>query len=236
VILGAAARFLDRHDLEIVRRHTPDLSLREIGKDWPEEADTMIGIRRLDNIHRCVADVLNNEIPGDLIETGVWRGGGSIFMKAVLHAYDDSTRTVWVADSFEGLPKPNAQTYPADAGDSHWEASHTLAVSLEAVQANFQRYGLLDERVRFLKGGFKDTLPGAPIQQFAVARLDGDMYESTIQALDALYTKISPGGYLIVDDYALAGCKAAVDDFRQTHGIKVPIQQADWTGIYWKKP
>ncbi len=155
-------------------------------------------------------------------------------MKAVLHAYGESARTVWLADSFEGLPKPNAKKYPADAGDSHWKASRTLAVSLEAVQANFKRYGLLDEHVRFLKGWFKDTLPGAPIEQLAIARLDGDMYESTIQALDALYPKISPGGYLIIDDYALAGCKAAVDDFRQTHGIKVPIQQIDWSGIYWK--
>jgi len=103
------------------------------------------------------------------------------------------------------------------------------------VQGNFKRYGFLDDRVRFLKGWFKDTLHTAPISRLALVRLDGDMYESTIQALDALYPKLSPGGYLIIDDYGLPGCRAAVDDYRATHGIKEEVRIVDWTGAYWRR-
>lgn len=207
------------------------------GRDWPSEAETMIGMKRLDNIQFCVTDAIQRGVPGDLIETGVWRGGATIFMRAVLAALGERQRTVWVADSFEGLPKPDAEHYPLDAGDDHWEQD-PLKVPLDRVKANFARYGLLDDQVSFLKGWFRDTLPTAPIEQLAVARLDGDMYESTMDALQALYPKLSAGGYLIVDDYGnegLAGCKAAVDDYRRDRGITDPIEQVDWTGIFWKK-
>ncbi len=160
-------------------------------------------------------------MPGDFIETGVWRGGASIFMRAVLKAYRDTTRTVWVADSFQGLPKPDAKRYPADAGDRHWSYSE-LAVPLEVVKANFARYGLLDDQVRFLVGWFRDTLPPglARSGRFAVLRLDGDLYESTMDALTNLYPKLSVGGFAIIDDYgAVPACKAAVEDFRAQQGI-----------------
>jgi O-methyltransferase len=235
LIVSVLGGLLNRYDFEIVRRYTPDPARRLAGLDWPPDAETMIGTKRLNNVHFCVSEVLRQGVPGDLIETGVWRGGCSILMKAILSAHGDTTRTVWLADSFAGLPKPNAEQYPADAGDKHWENSDILAIPLETVQANFERYGLLDDRVKFLKGWFKDTLPTAPISQLAVARLDGDMYESTIQALDALYPKLSSGGFLIVDDYALPGCKAAVDDFRRTHSITEPLEIVDWSGVYWQK-
>jgi O-methyltransferase len=200
------------------RTHMPfDATLRAVGRDWPEEAETMIGLRRLDSLQWCVLDVLERGVPGDLIETGVWRGGATILMRAVLKAYGD-TRLVWVADSFEGLPRPDPSRYPADEGVRYHEREE-LAVSLETVQQNFARYGLLDDQVRFLPGWFRETLPAAPIERLAVLRLDGDMYESTIVALDALYPRLSPGGYVIVDDYKLVRCRAAVDDFRVAHAI-----------------
>ena len=111
-----------------------------------------------------------------------------------------------------------------------------LAVSVDEVKANFERYGLLDDQVRFLKGWFKDTLPATPIKQLAVARLDGDMYESTMDALGALYPKLSPGGYLIVDDYgAVPACRQAVEDYRTKMGIKEPVQDIDGLGAYWQR-
>jgi O-methyltransferase len=199
----------------------------------PPTAETMIGRRRLQNLRFCVADVVENDVPGDLIETGVWRGGASIFMRAVLAAYGDRSRTVWVADSFRGLPKPSGK-YEADANDMHWTFT-PLAISVDEVRGNFERYGLLDEQVCFLEGFFQDTLADAPIDQLAVLRLDGDMYESTIVALEALYPKLSPGGYLIVDDYALPGCRQAVDDYRRDNGISEPLQEVDWTGRFWQR-
>jgi len=195
----------------------------------------MIGLKRLDNLEFCIEQVITNGVVGDFIETGVWRGGATIFMRAVLKAYGVTDRCVWVADSFEGLPPPNTGKYPYDAGDRLHEATQ-LAVSLEQVKANFDRYGLLDNQVRFLKGWFRDTLPAAPIERLAVLRLDGDMYQSTMDALVNLYPKVSQGGYVIVDDYgAIPACRQAVNDYRSANGITEEIRDIDWTGIFWQK-
>ncbi len=220
-------------DVRLIRRGGEDK--RTEGKDWPALALTMVGDKRLDNLQHCVETVLADRIPGDFIETGVWRGGSVILMRAILAARAITDRTVWVADSFEGLPKPDAAQYPADAGDRHWTYDE-LAVSLEQVRGNFERYGLLDGQVRFLKGWFRDTLPNAPIDKLAVARLDGDMYESTSDALTALYPKLQPGGFLIMDDYgAVPACKRATEDYRDRLGIREPVTPIDWTGVYWRK-
>ena len=112
-----------------------------------------------------------------------------------------------------------------------------LRVSEDEVRETFRRYGLLDGQARFVKGWFRDTLRAAPIERLAVLRLDGDMYESTIEALHALYPKVSPGGFVIVDDYgAIPACRQATDDYRRAHGIDAPMTQVDWTGVWWRKP
>jgi O-methyltransferase len=216
-------------------QHAPlDLDRRRKGGDLPAAAETMIGLERLDNLQQCIETVIRDGVPGDLIETGVWRGGACIFMRGVLRAHDVSDRVVWVADSFAGLPPPDA-AHPADAGDDHWTRPE-LAVSRADVERNFERYGLLDEQVRFVEGWFSESLPAAPVERLAVARLDGDMYGSTMDALEALYDRVSPGGFVIIDDYgAVAGCRAATDDFRARRGISEPLQQIDWTGAYWRK-
>ena len=217
-------------------QHTPlDQVARSEGRDWPLFGFSMIGLKRMDNIQFCLDEVLRNNVPGDLIETGVWRGGGSIFMRGMLKSRGVTDRTVWVADSFEGLPPPTA----ADALHGKQDPDHSqeayLKVPLERVQENFRRFGLLDGQVRFLKGWFHDTLPAAPIERLAILRLDGDMYSSTRDALNALCHKVSPGGFVIVDDYyAWEGCRKAVDEFRAANDIKAPIVQVDWAGAYWQ--
>jgi len=236
-------KLLNRHKIRLVKPYLfyDQLSKDEIadiprkGNYWPVRAHTMIGLRRLENIQFCVETSIKDGIPGDLIETGVWRGGACIFMRAILKAYGDTKRIVWLADSFDGLPPPNAATYPADAGDRHHTYHDYLAVSRQEVEENFRRYNLLDEQVRFLEGWFKDTLPKAPIDHLAVLRLDGDMYESTIQALDFLYEKVSRGGFVIVDDYHLGPCKQAVTDFRSRRCIKDAISDIDGMGVFWRK-
>lgn len=229
----ALIRYLLPGDVRLVRRVRDDQ--RAEGKDWPSLALTMVGAKRLENLHQCVLTVLKDGVPGDFIETGIWRGGAVILMRAILKAHAVTDRTVFAADSFEGLPKPDAGTYPADTGDRYWTYNE-LAVSLEQVRANLDRYGLLDDQVQFLRGYFKDTLPQAPIERLAVARLDGDMYESTMTAIEALYPKLEPGGFLIVDDYgAVPACKQAIEDYRACCGITDPIETIDWTGVYWRK-
>lgn len=211
-----------------------DLQARADGRDWPTQAETMIGLYRLDHLQDCMVRVLEGGIPGDFIETGVWRGGACIFMRGVLRAFGVTQRTVWVADSFQGLPHPDAAQYPADTNDSHWMFSE-LAVSLDTVRENFHRYGLLDDQVRFLAGWFRDTLPSAPVDRLAILRVDGDMYESTIIALRSLYPKVSPGGYVIIDDYgAIASCRQAVADYRREFAIQTDLQPIDWTGVFWQ--
>ena len=255
-------RMLARRNLKF-GRIGGDPSAREAGRDWPVHAETMIGLRRLENIQHCVTDVVRRNVPGDLIETGVWRGGATIFMRAILAVLGDTTRRVWVADSFEGLPRPNADKYPADAqfdarlqlmarlrvshehrlrGARLFEAIRerlhdpVLSVTLGEVRANFARYGLLDDQVQFLPGWFAETLPSAPIDRLAVIRLDGDLYESTIDALNALYPKLAPGGYVIVDDYgSLKACQQAVEDYRAVHRISDEIRTIDQTGVYWRR-
>ncbi len=220
----------------LVRDAKFNADIRAIGHDLPPEAETMMGLKRLDNIHYCIERVIKERVLGDLIETGVWRGGGCIFMRAALEYYKDDNRLVWVADSFAGCPKPD-ERFVQDQGDTFWTQTHMLAVSLDEVKANFSRYGLLDDRVRFLPGWFKDTLPTAPIKTLAVLRLDGDMYSSTMDALTNLYPKLSPGGYVIIDDYGMAAdsCRNAVNEFRAANGINNPMIPIDWAGVYWRK-
>ncbi len=211
-----------------------DSRLRELGRDWPAKAHSMIGNRRLQNLREVMEFVIVNNIPGDFIETGVWRGGACIMARAVLKAYGVTERRVWVADSFCGLPAPNPK-FTADANDKHHTYSE-LAISLEEVKSNFAKYDLLDDQVVFLKGWFSETLPQAPIQKLAVLRLDGDMYESTMDGLTHLYDKVTTGGVIIVDDFgAVAACSQAVNDFRAQRNIADPIYNIDNIGVFWQK-
>jgi hypothetical protein len=216
------------------RRYRWDL--RREGADWPQAAHTMVGVRRLENLADLMRRALTEGVPGDFIETGVWRGGCCILMRGVLAATGVLDRKVFVADSFEGLPPPNPEAFPKDES-LHLEGIAELAVSLEQVKANFERYGLLDDQVVFVKGWFSQTLPVLEAGPFALIRLDGDLYESTYLALETLYPKVSKGGFVIIDDYgAVPQCREAVADYRALHGIDAPIHTIDWTGAWWRKP
>ena len=195
---------------------------------------SMIGNKRLDQLQMCVETVLDERVPGDLVECGVWRGGASLLMAGILASRGAADRTVWLADSFAGLPDPDPELdSPLEVETMNAEG---LAVPLAEVKASFERYGLLDEHVRFLEGWFSDTLASAPIERIAVLRLDGDLYHSTMDALTSLYAKVSPGGFVIIDDYgAVPSCVQAVHDFRSSHGIETAMIKIDWTGVYWRK-
>lgn len=215
-----------------------DVIDREEGRDWPACATTMIGNKRMLNIEELIHRVLNDEngeVEGDYIETGVWRGGAAIFAREVLNQYGAPERRVFACDSFQGLPEPDAEQFPGDEGDLHY-AVDFLRASREEVEANFRRFGTGTDGVQFVEGWFRDTLPTLRNETFSVIRLDGDMYESTMQALENLYPRLSDGGYVIVDDYgAVHGCREAVFDYRRDHGITAPIAEIDWTGAYWQK-
>jgi O-methyltransferase len=228
------ARSIDAHsdpdDKEMGRYQ---YSWREKGWDTPSQAFTMIGLQRLRNFRTLITRAIEDGVDGDILEAGVWRGGASILARAVLRAAGDTSRRVFLADSFQGLPPPNP-AFPQDA-DSKLHEHRELAIPLQTVQANFAKFDLLDDRVVFLKGWFRDTMPNAPVERLAVLRLDGDLYESTLDPLTHLFDRISPGGWVIVDDYFIPACKAAVSDFLGARGLRPEIIPIDAMGVYFQK-
>lgn len=199
---------------------------------YPTDATkTMIGLRALNNIEYCINDINKNKIEGDFIEAGVWRGGATIFMKALSDIFG-MNRTVFVADAFENI-------FPVDSyTDECWHDSYfdPLSVSLDVVKNNFRKYNVLDDNVKFLKGWFKDTLDTPDIKKISLLRLDGDLYSSTMDTLNALYSKVEIGGYIIVDDYnALPQSKQAIDSYRKQHNITAEMFVVNWACVYWKK-
>ena len=245
---GAVQRYLDLLELclcDLIYRgghrgwgveQAFDAERRDKGQDWPRLAHTMIGRVRLSHLRHSVERVLDERIPGDFIEAGVWRGGACILIRGILAVRGVTDRIVHLADSFCGLPPPDAAGYPADAGSTFHQYSE-LAVPRADVEEAFRRYGLLDDQVRFHEGWFKDTLPGLADKRFALIRLDGDMYESTWTALTELYPRLSPGGFAVIDDYhCFEACRLAADRYRAVHSIVAPIEQIDWSGVFWRKP
>jgi O-methyltransferase len=210
-----------------------ELKVRAVGLDWPLQGITMSGLRRLDDLQSCVSSVVRDGVDGDVIEAGAWRGGATILMRATLDSLRDD-RTVWVADSFQGFP--DADPGAAERGEvgAHLSAFDFLAVSEQEVRGNFARFGL-ERGVRFVPGFFEETLPHLANRRWAIVRLDGDSYEATRTALESLFPGLSPGGYLIVDDYgAVEECRRAVDEFRRERGITEPLEAVDWTCVRWR--
>jgi len=206
---------------------------------WFGDALTMSSRKRLDNIQFCIEDCLARGVPGDIVECGAWRGGAGILMRGVLAAHGVTDRTVWVADSFQGLPAPPADS--VDEGMYNFPQVVELDrfnVDLVTVKCAFSRYDLLDDQVQFLPGWFNETLSAAPIEQLAVLRLDGDYYESTMVTLESLYPKVAVGGYVIIDDWGLeqiCGEKEAVLEYRLGYGINDEIVPIDYHSAYWQK-
>jgi hypothetical protein len=145
-----------------------DPNIRNRGFDWPKNAFSMIGAARMRNFR--VKRVISGNVPGDIVETGVWRGGASILARAVLAAYGVQDRRVILADSFEGLPPPDKDRYPADEGSIFHEYSE-LAVSEDKVRSNFEKFRLFDDQVVLLNGWFKNTMPLVPSNRIAIPPL-----------------------------------------------------------------
>jgi O-methyltransferase len=215
-------------------------SVKADGRVWRGKpsrfSHTMVGLLRLDNLERCAEAVFRDGVTGDFVEAGVCQGGAAIFLRALQVAYGESERRLWAADSFQGLPKPSMEPDLAQDMDFSENRQPWLSWDLASVADHFRRYDLLDDGVRFLQGWFSDTLPQAPVERIALLRIDADLYQSTREVLMSLYDRVSPGGYVIVDDYgAFEPCRKAVDEFRQMQGIDAPMHRIDWTGVFWRK-
>jgi O-methyltransferase len=191
---------------------------------------TLLTKAQLDLIEDAVAIIARQGVPGDFIEAGVWRGGVIILMRALLDAYNLEGRRVFAADSFAGIPKNvRATNDPVDQWSDRW------AASLEEVQRNIARVGVLDERILFLPGFFADTLHHLARERFALIRLDSDSYDSVETSLEYLYPLLSKGGVLIIDDWHLPGCRMAVEDYRRRFGIADPVRVHEGNAFWIKQ-
>eukprot|EP00756_Hemistasia_phaeocysticola_P058861 Hpha_TRINITY_DN3552_c0_g1::TRINITY_DN3552_c0_g1_i1::g.25723::m.25723/K05303/K05303; O-methyltransferase len=177
--------------------------------------------------------VITEDIPGDIVETGTFKGHTTAMMMKALQLRDTRKRKLWAADSFRGLPEESGgwqQKWKGATGTTYGcseagACAGQFKVGRELFEGHMEKYGTLDkERLVILEGWFNETLAKAPIGDISFLRLDGDLYVSTWDALEALYHKVVPGGLVYVDDYgSFPGCRAAIEDFRKKHRIKAPL-------------
>jgi cephalosporin hydroxylase len=187
-----------------------------------------MGKVRLEHLEQCLDVVREEQIGGDLVECQTGRGGGAIFMRGYLDAYEAPHGTVWVADEFRASAPPKKEpTLDSDelAG---------LQADLNLVRDGFERFDLFDDRVKFLQGPL-DSVGRAPITEIALLRLGHGIGEDARAVLEQLYPKLAPGGFVIVDDYQDNACEKAVDGFRSEYGITDKLEKVDWTCVTWRK-
>ena len=204
---------------------------------------TTLSVAALLHLEVVVDAVLDEGIPGDFIETGVFRGGACIFLRGLLAARGVEDRRVFVADSFRGIPEPRRRVELAEGKTCDPDVEPTAdwtdryVSGKDAVAYNFRRYGLLDRRVVFVEGFFNESLPpllgsvnavrpveapdDAPV--LALLRIDCDAHDGVLDALEAGYPRVAPGGFVIIDDWHLGGARAAVHAFRRRFGISAPL-------------
>jgi hypothetical protein len=189
---------------------------------------TLVSSERLWGLYNAIVSVHENDIPGDLIECGAAMGGSAALMGLTLKMLG-SDRKLWVCDTFEGIPAPG----PKDPPEAK-QYTGSFKGTTEQVAQLFHRLGISEYFL--IKGMFQDTLPKLPVESLAVAHFDGDWYESTKCCFKYLYDKVSPGGFIQVDDYGhWSGCRKAYDEFCRSRHIKPELIVLDYTGVQFVK-
>jgi O-methyltransferase len=206
---------------------------------------TMVGRTGVLATYDVMKQADSRGIKGCIVECGVARGGSSALM-ALVAADDKANRKSWLFDSFEGLPEQTAEDgNPELVGKTPENRSapviakgYCLGTIEEVENVFFNKLGFSRENVKLVKGWFQDTLiPNRQkVGDTAVLRLDGDWYESTRCCLESLYDNVVPGGYIIIDDYALAGCQKATDEFIRNRKLNVKLVHDKRGGCYFIKP
>ena len=192
---------------------------------------TECGNARLRSLYEAVRRVEREGVPGDVVECGTARGGSGAMMGLTLDALG-ADRTLWLFDTFEGLPQPSAADPDRELAELYIGG---FRGGYDDVQALFERLGILD-RTRMVKGLFQDTLHTVEIESVAVLHLDGDWYDSLLVCLDNFWERVSPGGVIQFDDYGhWSGARQAIDEFLE-RSISPPLQRIDYTGRLLIKP
>lgn len=193
---------------------------------------TMSGNARLRGLYTAVRHVVENEIPGDVVECGTARGGSAALMGMTLQALG-AQRDLWVFDTFEGIPPPTSQDPDRELAELYVGG---FRGEYEEVRSLFEQLGIL-ERAHLVKGLFQETLATAAIDSIAVLHVDGDWYDSVMVCCEQFYDRVSPGGVIQFDDYGhWAGARRAVDEFVTRRSIRAPLRRLDYTGRALVKP
>jgi O-methyltransferase len=200
---------------------------------------TMTSDERISALCHAVRYVTKHGIPGDIAECGVWRGGSMMAAALTLLGERDLARTLYLFDTFEGMPPPTDIDRAAESGKSAAllleaadESSLIVArAPLDDVRANLASTNYPADRIRFIKGRVEDTIPREAPERIAILRLDTDWYASTRHELIHLYPRLSVGGVLVIDDYGhWEGARKAVDEYINDNRLRLLLQRIDYTG------
>jgi O-methyltransferase len=198
---------------------------------------TMTSMERMHAVYLATKFVVANEIPGDLVECGVWRGGSCMMMASTLLSLGVKDRRIVLFDTFEGMTAPTDRDRDRIGTDAKakWvetnEGRNWCAASLEDVKENLSSTGYPESRLEYVKGRVEDTLPNAPVDKIALLRLDTDWYESTRAELIHLYPRLVQHGVVLFDDYGhWEGSREAVDEYLAEKKIHLLLQRTDHAG------
>ena len=225
---------------ESLQRQLPDATPAQLGIIESVASLTMTSPERILGLCNAVDYLSQNEIQGDFVECGVWRGGSMAAAARTLLSNGDSNRALWLYDTFDGMSEPTdedidflGQSAEAllDQQDRDDAKSIWCYSPLEQVKSAMANTGYPSDKVRFVEGKVEDTLPVHVPERISLLRLDTDWYESTRCELEYLFPKLVPGGVLIVDDYGhWEGCRRAVDEYFEENKIPMLLNRIDYTG------
>tara|TARA_Y100000768_G_scaffold383291_1_gene365164 strand:+ start:203 stop:1075 length:873 start_codon:yes stop_codon:yes gene_type:complete len=203
---------------------------------------TMGGWKALENAFDVVSLVEKNSVPGIIVECGVAEGGTAAMMALTSRTLGEESRDCWFFDSYEGLPEPTVEDYQGAKAGEYVQplAEGSCLGTIEQVsELLFDKLQLPKSKITLVKGWFQDTVPvhKDKLGNIAVLRLDGDWYESTKIPLENFYPNISPGGCVIIDDYATCfGSKKATDEFIENNKIDTFLRPDGRGGAWFVKP
>jgi O-methyltransferase len=231
---------LRRIGYELVPTHRlpPDLTEGERQIVSAVRPYTLTTVDRLVGLIQATTYIVRNGIAGDFVECGVWRGGSMMAVALTLLELGETSRHLYLYDTFAGMPAPTARDRDLEGRSAAALLDNASTVDevrcvadLEDVRRNIERTGYPVSRVAFVRGRVEETLPGTMPERVALLRLDTDWYESTKHELTHLYPRLSTGGVLILDDYGhWRGAREAADEYFARRGLAPILVRLDYTG------
>lgn len=243
-ITSFAEAILRKRGLKLVSVHKTD----PFGPDMEEEFKeiyykvkpyTMTSIERMYALYKATEYIAKKNLPGSIVECGVWKGGSAMIAALTLMSLKKTERDIYLYDTYEGMSKPTEKDvrFTGISAKGKWRKSKKSNHNawcyspLEEVRNNLFSTGYPKERIHFIKGKVEETIPKTIPKAIALLRLDTDWYESTYHELRFLYPLLSPEGILLIDDYGCwQGAREAVDTFFSKDAQPIYFNRIDYTG------